>query len=86
MTSTVPRYGHLRSNGFDWLKVLTLEGSTSMIRSARCANCLSINNAKVHIGDTRKFADDVTQRGELVHTDLAGPYPADVLTYMGIDM
>ena len=20
-TSTVPRYGHLRSNGFDWLKV-----------------------------------------------------------------
>ena len=63
-----------------------MEESTSMIRSARCANCLSINNAKVHIGDTRKFADDVTQRGELVHTDLAGPYPADVLTYMGIDM
>jgi hypothetical protein len=21
VTSTVPRYGHLRSNGFDWLKV-----------------------------------------------------------------
>jgi len=60
---------------------LDVGGKHKHDKKCKCANCLSINNAKVHIGDTRRFADDITQRGELVHTDLAGPYPADVHGY-----
>ena len=68
-------YDNGMAEGFD------VGGKHKHNRMCKCANCLSINNAKVHIGDTRKFDDDITQRGELVCTDLAGPFPADVHGY-----
>ena len=43
-----------------------------------CPTCSSMHNAKLHIGDTRKFADSVTQKGQLVYTDVCGPFPASV--------
>ena len=68
-------YDNGMAEGFD------VGGKHKHKKTCKCANCLSINNAKVHIGDTRKFDDDITQRGELVCTDLAGPFPADVHGY-----
>ena len=65
-------YDNGMAEGFD------VGGKHKHDKKCKCANCLSIHNAKVHIGDTRKFDDDITQRGELVCTDLAGPFPADV--------
>ena len=46
-----------------------------------CPTCLSVNNAKVHIGDVRQFADSITQKGQLVLTDICGPFPASVEGY-----
>ena len=68
-------YDNGMAEGFD------VGGKHKHDKKCKCANCLSIHNAKVHIGDTRKFDDDITQRGELVCTDLAGPFPADVHGY-----
>ena len=68
-------YDNGMAEGFD------VGGKHKHDKKCKCANCLSIHNAKVHIGDTRKFDDDITQRGELVFTDLAGPFPADVHGY-----
>ena len=46
-----------------------------------CPTCLSVNNAKLHIGDVRKFADSVTRKGELLLTDICGPLPTSVEGY-----
>ena len=81
------RFGHASKQRLKFMydngmvEGLDVGGKHKHDKKCKCANCLSINNAKVHIGDTRKFADEVTQRGELVYTDLAGPYPADVHGY-----
>jgi len=65
-------YDNGMAEGFD------VGGKHKHDKTCKCANCLSIHNAKVHIGDTTKIDDGITQRGELVCTDLAGPFPADV--------
>jgi hypothetical protein len=53
-------YDNGMAEGFD------VGGKHKRDKTCKCANCLSIHNAKVHIGDTRRFDDDITQRGELV--------------------
>ena len=50
-------------------------------RKCTCPTCLAVNNAKVHIGDVREFADSVTRKGQLVYTDICGPFPASVEGY-----
>ena len=39
---------------------------------------MAVNNAKLHVVEVRKFGDTVTQRGELILSDLCGPFPASV--------
>jgi len=68
-------YGDGMAEGFD------VGGKHKHDKTCKCENCLSIQNAKAHVGDTRKIDDDITQRGELVCTDLEGPFPADVHGY-----
>ena len=50
-------------------------------RKCTCPTCLSVNNAKLHIGDVRKFADSVTRKGQLLYTDICGPFPKSVEGY-----
>ena len=50
-------------------------------RKCTCPTCLSINNAKVHSGAVRKFADTVTRSGQLIYTDICGPFPLSVEGY-----
>ncbi len=40
-----------------------------------------MNNSKLHIGDTRKFADEVSRYGELLYSDLCGPFPPSIEGY-----
>lgn len=60
---------------------LDVGGKHQHYKNCTCANCMSINNSKVHIGDTRVYSDQVTQKGQLVYSDLSGPYPASVEGY-----
>ena len=46
-----------------------------------CPTCLGVNNAKLHIGDVRRFSDSVSRKGELLLTDICGPFPMSVEGY-----
>ena len=40
-----------------------------------CEVCLSTNNVKNHISDTRQFQSEVSQKGQILTSDVIGPYP-----------
>ena len=50
-------------------------------RKCTCPTCLSVNNAKRHIGDVREYADTITRKGQLLYTDICGPFPPSVEGY-----
>jgi transposase InsO family protein len=54
------------------------KGAFKHDNKCRCPTCVQVNNEKVHIGDVRKYADDVTQVGQKVVCDLCGPFPASI--------
>jgi hypothetical protein len=60
---------------------LAVQGKFTHDARCKCTVCMSMNNAKLHIGDTRKYADTVTRKGELLYSDLLGPYPESVEGY-----
>jgi hypothetical protein len=60
---------------------LAVQGKFTHDARCKCTVCMSMNNAKLHIGDTRKYADPVTRKGELLYSDLLGPYPESVEGY-----
>jgi hypothetical protein len=60
---------------------LAVQGKYTHDARCKCTVCMSMNNAKLHIGDTRKYADPVTRKGELLYSDLLGPYPESVEGY-----
>lgn len=41
----------------------------------KCTVCLATNNVKHHIPDVRQFVTDISQKGQLVTSDVMGPYP-----------
>jgi hypothetical protein len=60
---------------------LAVQGKFTHDARCKCTVCMSMNNTKLHIGDTRKYADPVTRKGELIYSDLLGPYPESVEGY-----
>jgi len=44
-------------------------------RHCKCSTCVAINNDRVHVSDTRKFADTATHVGQVVVADVCGPFP-----------
>lgn len=50
-------------------------------RKCTCPTCMSVNNRKKHIGDIRKYDDNVTKKGQLIYTDICGPFPTSVEGY-----
>lgn len=40
-----------------------------------------VNNQRLHIGEARKFADLISRKGELLLSDLCGPFPPSVEGY-----
>jgi hypothetical protein len=47
-------------------------------RHCKCPTCLAINNDRLHIGATRQYAEYITQCGQRVISDVAGPFPESV--------
>jgi hypothetical protein len=56
---------------------LNIIGSTSHNASCKCDACLKTNNISRSVGKFREFADTVARKGELLTTDIIGPYPPD---------
>ena len=50
-------------------------------RTCTCPTCLSINNAKRHIGDVRLYATMISRKGQLLCTDICGPFSPSVENY-----
>jgi hypothetical protein len=50
-------------------------------RKCTCPTCMAINNRKQHIGDIRKYDDNITKKGQLIYTDICGPFPTSVEGY-----
>ena len=58
---------------------MAVRGKYAHNRKCTCPSCMTVNDATlVHVGEVRKFGDTVTQRGELILSDLCGPFPASV--------
>ena len=47
----------------------------------RCPTCVQVNKEKIHVGDVRKYVDDITQVGQKVVCDLCGPFPPSIEGY-----
>ena len=60
---------------------LNVDGKFTHDAKCTCETCLIINNTKPHIGDIRKHPDMVSRKGELIYSDLAGPYPPSIEGY-----
>ena len=50
-------------------------------RGCKCPTCVAVNNERVHIGDVRRFEYPYTQVGQLVVSDLCGPFPESIDGY-----
>ncbi len=81
------RFGHASKKRLKFLydngsaEGLAVDGKFKHDAKCTCPTCLSINNAKLHIGDVRRFADSVTQKGQLIYSDISGPFPCSVEGY-----
>ena len=78
------RFGHASKKRLKFLfdngsaEGMAVRGKYTHDRKCTCPTCMAVNNAKLHVGEVRKFGDTVTQRGELILSDLCGPFPASV--------
>ena len=81
------RFGHASKKRIKFLfdngaaEGLSVQGDMKHDAKCRCSTCSIVNNAKLHIGDTRQFADQVIQKGQLIYTDICGPFPLSVDGY-----
>ena len=50
-------------------------------RTCQCETCKMTNNRKLHIGELRKHDDSVTRKGQMIYSDICGPFPASVEGY-----
>jgi len=81
------RFGHANKKRIKFLfdngaaEGLTTPGNFKHDAKCSCPTCSIVNNAKLHIGDVRQFADQVYQKGQLVYTDICGPFPLSVDGY-----
>jgi len=60
---------------------LAVDGKFTHDSKCKCPTCLLQHNRKLHIGSVRKFADSVTRKGQLIYTDICGPFPPSVEGY-----
>jgi len=60
---------------------LDVNGKYKHDKRCKCPTCIQTNSDKVHIGNVRKYVDDVTQIGQQVVTDLCGPFADSVEGY-----
>mmetsp|Transcript_10917 Transcript_10917/g.14195 ORF Transcript_10917/g.14195 Transcript_10917/m.14195 type:complete len:154 (+) Transcript_10917:768-1229(+) len=70
------RFGHANKRRIKFLydngsvEGLDVNGKFKHDKHCKCSTCVQTNNSKVHIGNTRKFTDEITQIGQEVVSDL----------------
>jgi transposase InsO family protein len=78
------RFGHANKRRIKFLydhgsvTGLDVNGKFKHDKSCQCTTCLATNNAKIHIGEVRKHDDEITRRGQLIYSDVLGPFPPSV--------
>jgi len=81
------RFGHANHRRIKFLydngiaEGLDVNGKYKHDKRCKCPTCIQTNSDKVHIGNVRKYVDDVTQIGQQVVTDLCGPFADSVEGY-----
>ncbi len=60
---------------------LDVGGEFKHSAKCKCTTCLILNNSNIHIGDVRKFTDEVSRNEELFYSDLSGPFPPSIEGY-----
>ena len=81
------RFGHASKQRIKFLyengmaQGLDVGGEFKHDAKCKCTTCLMMNNSKLHIGDTREFADEISRKGELLYSDLCGPFPPSIEGY-----
>ena len=78
------RFGHIDKRRIKFMydngsvAGLNVDGKHQHTAKCNCDTCLKVNNTKTHIGDIRKHPDTVSRKGELIYSDIAGPYPPSI--------
>ena len=79
------RFGHMSHERLKFLyksgaaEGMAVEGGKwKHDRKCKCSTCMAVNNSRVHVGDVRQFADTITHVGQLVVSDVCGPFPESV--------
>ena len=81
------RFGHSHPKRLKFLydhgsvEGMDVHGKFKHDRKCQCEACLMTNNQKLHIGELRKHDDNITRKGQLVYSDICGPYPTSVEGY-----
>jgi len=81
------RFGHADPKRLKFLydnasvEGMDVGGKFKLDRTCRCETCKMTNNRKLHIGELRKHDDDVTRKGQLIYSDICGPFPTSVEGY-----
>jgi hypothetical protein len=81
------RFGHASKQRIKFLyengmaQGLDVGGEFKHNAKCKCTTCLMMNNSKIHIGDVREFTDEVSRKGELLYSDLSGPFPPSIEGY-----
>ncbi len=81
------RFGHASKQRIKFLyengtaQGLDVGGEFKHNAKCKCSVCLMSNTSKIHIGDTREFSDEVSRKGELLLSDLSGPFPPSIEGY-----
>ena len=78
------RFGHASKKRLRFLfehgsaEGMHVQGKFSHDASCTCTTCQQTHNAKMHIGEARQFDDSITQKGQLITSDILGPFPTSV--------
>ena len=70
------RINHLNSSGA--ALGMNIRGKDTHDAKCSCEACLKTNNVSRGIGASRQFADTVSRKGEVITSDVLGPFPRSV--------
>jgi len=77
--ASTKRISHLSDSGS--ALGMNITGKTTHNAKCTCEACMKTNNISVAVPSTRQFADTVPRRGQIITTDVLGPFPQSVEGY-----
>jgi len=77
--ASIKRLAHLCDSGT--ALGMNVTGKTTHNAQCTCETCMKTNNISASITSTRVFADTVARRGQVITTDVLGPFPTSIEGY-----